>query len=1683
MEGISLGSAFLRLYGDRSALDRELETLKRYTDQLEKQGIRVKFDADTGQATREIDQLQNRLNGLNQILAAVGQGLQGDGNAFQALGESLSNLSSRLGASGGALGGFSGALSGAMGAASRALPVLAQIGLAAQGLQAIFFGVSAAVNSVLKPLEQLSQQAGRFNQQVAEAGIFTSQSFGILGPDGKAIEGTANQMSAVRGVITKEYKEIQKEVAKISGATASEIYEGFNLILQNSTALGKEGESLGNIRKLSTRLAAATNVLGVPGDQYRSEVSSLLTGDVQMYDQLANKLYGSGARDKIQQLQEEGKYYEDLMQKLEKLFEGQEVLSASLSNVQSNFEDVFQTINTEGGQALERGLAGGLQAVLDSLDTLQGSFAGAMRGITEAMEPLLRMLGEIGGWLVSLGSMIASLVQIVGDVGAVGMNLVGLGMLPLFRALGGILQVIAKVFELLAAAISTALRPLSTFFRVLTGQAVDGVDSFFDGILKFFDDLIAKAEGAAATVARPFVEMAKGVAWLQGKLQGMTPEEIAQRQSVVEAEFATALGGAKEPELRALNLSKSTKDLLEERAARLGSGSTRRLNEAKELSQLVQDRVKNEIQGLEQALRLMGAQKSLQQSMNELAESRRGLETNRANFAIQVAASPEARLAADEARNDLALRQEQQRIQERRALLGTEREMLQTQLQIQLKQQKLQQEQLRIQRLELQIQKEKAQAAVADITTRMQAVRAGSTEFKSMARQRGEAQAELRLRSQQLEIVDRTVELGNEMVGVIQQTNTLEGRTLDIKGQQLGIQEQLAGATREQQAQLADLQRKEQAITAERDKRLEQGKEETRYAEQQLRSLEKRLQDSQELEKADRARLELQQAQAAAAVQEAEAQLKVAQAQQNATDSPTSVQAVIGARIEALAAGVQGFASEADATRKVYEARQRQLQQEQELQRKQLQVQQERERTELQLAAVRLNIEGLRAQNSQVELEAQREQLKLQKQRDQISAQVAATVGTAAGYPAAPVLPAPAGAVQGGIANMLPGTKGGPNINEGVGWSAWRGRNHNGQDLGLDVGDPIHARRAGVVQQAYPSGFGKVGGAVVIRYDDGTTGTYGHVLPSVREGQQIGAGQRIATVAPDGQNTHLHYELRSALGELLNPLRAIQASLRVPGGRVMAGTAGTAALPPAQQTAGVNTAAQAAAQATSLQNSIDSNANSIRDNAALIQRTTEALERLNNVLIPGLVQTQSLQAETLTTSQRAKTEELRIQAIRDQLTAEVLNTPRGRLAGQLTEATAGSLGNTMRGLLGQLFSSEGFDLVGLTESITRTMAERFTGALLDAALAPIEKQLTETLFRTFSGVDVEEQARALAQEQAAGSLTTAGVTLQQAGTALGQAATALAGGSGTGVPSFDQIWGAAGGPALVPLAESSAGLSQSMDAAAQTIDVVATTAGRTAGGFEGLMQNLGRVGAVLGGIAMGVGGAQQMSGGGTYNTLMGLAGVFGSIGSLTGMFAGPRAAASAGSNALAGFTSPGLDFGIQPGISSPVAFPQRAYGGPVTTNQAYLVGERGPELFVPTTAGTVLPHERTQALLSARGALSRSASPQAPGNSLSGDAGVGPVGNAPVFTASREAVAAVSLASREQQAERVLALALDAPARPLDVRFESRVINGIEYVTAEQFQQGLRDAAERGRAMTLKDMRNSVKVRKSLGMG
>ena len=145
---------------------------------------------------------------------------------------------------------------------------------------------------------------------------------------------------------------------------------------------------------------------------------------------------------------------------------------------------------------------------------------------------------------------------------------------------------------------------------------------------------------------------------------------------------------------------------------------------------------------------------------------------------------------------------------------------------------------------------------------------------------------------------------------------------------------------------------------------------------------------------------------------------------------------------------------------------------------------------------------------------------------------------------------------------------------------------------------------------------------------------------------------------------------------------------------------------------------------------------------------------------------------------------------------------------------------------------------------------------------------------------------------------------------------------------------------------------------------------------------------------------------------------------------GGGGAAELGSNPnVAAYSGTGIgDIGIG-------TFPMRANGGPVTSQQPYIVGERGPELFVPGTGGSVV---NSNDLRSAMGA--------APGSGS----------GSPV----------------------------------LNMSFQSTTINGTEYVSRDQLEQAMaqtrrqasRDGAQRGMTMTLDKLQQSPSTRSRVGM-
>ena len=154
------------------------------------------------------------------------------------------------------------------------------------------------------------------------------------------------------------------------------------------------------------------------------------------------------------------------------------------------------------------------------------------------------------------------------------------------------------------------------------------------------------------------------------------------------------------------------------------------------------------------------------------------------------------------------------------------------------------------------------------------------------------------------------------------------------------------------------------------------------------------------------------------------------------------------------------------------------------------------------------------------------------------------------------------------------------------------------------------------------------------------------------------------------------------------------------------------------------------------------------------------------------------------------------------------------------------------------------------------------------------------------------------------------------------------------------------------------------------------------------------------------------------------------------IFAGLGSATAGGGSSVETITSKYGSFGAEGAANAAKSLPPlpKANGGPVRGGQPYMVGERGPELFVPSTNGGVMRNEDMRQLM----------------------------GRSPV--------------------------ASNAPA--MNFTFETTNIGGTEYVSREQLEaamattrrQAANDGAKRGMNMTLDRMQNSPRTRARVGI-
>ncbi|MFE6042539.1 peptidoglycan DD-metalloendopeptidase family protein [Streptomyces sp. NPDC056452] len=109
---------------------------------------------------------------------------------------------------------------------------------------------------------------------------------------------------------------------------------------------------------------------------------------------------------------------------------------------------------------------------------------------------------------------------------------------------------------------------------------------------------------------------------------------------------------------------------------------------------------------------------------------------------------------------------------------------------------------------------------------------------------------------------------------------------------------------------------------------------------------------------------------------------------------------------------------------------------------------------------------------------------------------------------------------------------------------SWSSGYHTGVDFPVPTGTSVKAVASGKVVSA--GWAGAYGYEIVIRHSDGRYSQYAHLSSlHVREGQQVGGGQRIARSGSTGNSTgpHLHFEIRTGpgYGSDVDPLAYLRA--------------------------------------------------------------------------------------------------------------------------------------------------------------------------------------------------------------------------------------------------------------------------------------------------------------------------------------------------------------------------------------------------------------------------------------------------------------------------------------------------------------------------------------------------------------
>jgi hypothetical protein len=256
---------------------------------------------------------------------------------------------------------------------ARAASTVAQGGLIAQsaGLAELAFRYNNVVGAIqnlvatARPAyELLIGSNEKLNAQLLSSQTNLASATRIL-IGGQEVTDPTAKIKATEATLRAALKQIEIDTQSLVGVTSEQVNELFQITLTNAGILNQQSKQFPDAIAAATSLtkgwAASLKVVGIPLQQARQEINSILKGQITQDSILAKNLQITN--EQVNQWQAQGRLVDELNGRLNVFVAGNAIAARSIEGIGSNITDLIQRIGREAGQPLLEPIISALAAV------------------------------------------------------------------------------------------------------------------------------------------------------------------------------------------------------------------------------------------------------------------------------------------------------------------------------------------------------------------------------------------------------------------------------------------------------------------------------------------------------------------------------------------------------------------------------------------------------------------------------------------------------------------------------------------------------------------------------------------------------------------------------------------------------------------------------------------------------------------------------------------------------------------------------------------------------------------------------------------------------------------------------------------------------------------------------------------------------------------------------------------------------------------------------------------------------------------------------------------------------------------------------------------------------------------------------------------------------------------------